>query len=234
MQDSTIAVRPSRTSREIIRKVLNYHSQPPPEIVIDMEQNIQELESIQEHVHIKSIHHSRTLLQELLVVWSERSKKYKECHLQIAQRLERYANLISNITIILSSVSAILGSVQELTCPTWKTYTIHYTINAMSIFVGGLAAIEKMYRFTERSQAHFSSSIHFNKFHRKLNVELLTLSETADLENLVERCRIEHDYLTELSPQIEMEVEKLLRKKETSSKRPSDSLPNRSRFISDF
>lgn len=216
--DSFPSSRPSRTSRDIIRKVLNYQSQPP-EIAIRMEDQLEDMESIQTGTKEK---YSRSLMQELLVIWSERSKRYKECHLKIAEKLERYGNVISNITIGLSTISAILGSVQEVSCPTWKTYTIHYTINAMSVIVASLAAIEKMYRFTERSQAHFSSSIHFNKFHRKLNVELLTLTETDDLQTLVERCRIEHDYLTELSPQIEFEVEKLL-SKNPSGQRPRES-----------
>lgn len=208
--------RPSRTSRDIIRKVLNYQAQPP-EIIVDMETQINQIDDIQR----TSPGNSRTFIKELLAIWSERSKRYKECHLQIAEKLEKYSTLISNITIVLSTVSAILGSVQEVACPTWKSYTIHYTINGMSVIVASLATIDKIYRFTERSQAHYSSSIHYNKFHRKLNVELLTLTDTNDLQNLVERCRIEHDYLTELSPQIEFEVEKLLNSKKSSRPRES-------------
>ena len=143
-------------------------------------------------------------LRDILVTWAGRSNKYRSYHLKEYRRLSRYNSIISNIILFFSSASSIGGFIAPQRCPEWYDYLFAYFLNGLSSIVFITEAYSRVHRFAERSENHYSSSIQFAKFHRKVQLAL-QFPETfsKNISELVERCRIEYDYLLEMCPHIE-------------------------------
>lgn len=142
-------------------------------------------------------------IKQLLYVLSKKAEKQRSLHEKEATRLTKYSNSLTNATIILSTVSALGGMTAFPKCPGIYDFISYFSFNSMAACVSMIAAFQRMHRFAERAHDHNKSAISFSKFHRKLNVSLLSPHKNLDaLIMLNERFNLEFDYLSEMSPQL--------------------------------
>jgi hypothetical protein len=137
--------------------------------------------------------------EDILKKWADKSLCIKMMH-ERAHRRYWCMNAWFNIPVIILSTVTGAGNVATASFNDSAPY-ITYIIGAVNIFSAILATIATYTGVAQKLEAHKFSSVAFDKFARKLQIELSKArSDRAKVKDFIKQAAEEYDRLIEMSP----------------------------------
>jgi hypothetical protein len=137
--------------------------------------------------------------EDILKKWADKSLCFKMMH---ERSHKRYwcLNAWFNIPVIILSTVTGAGNVATASFNDSAPY-VTYIIGAVNIFSAILATIATYTGVAQKLEAHKFSSVAFDKFARKLQIELSKArSDRAKVKDFIKQAAEEYDRLIEMSP----------------------------------
>ena len=137
--------------------------------------------------------------EDILKKWADKSLCFKMMH---ERSHKRYwcLNAWFNIPVIILSTITGAGNVATASFNDSAPY-VTYIIGAVNIFSAILATIATYTGVAQKLEAHKFSSVAFDKFARKLQIELSKArSDRAKVKDFIKQAAEEYDRLIEMSP----------------------------------
>ncbi len=137
--------------------------------------------------------------EDILKKWADKSLCFKMMH-ERAHRRFWCLNAWFNIPVIILSTVTGAGNVATASFNDSAPY-ITYIIGGINIFSAILATIATYTGVAQKLEAHRFSSVSFDKFARKLQIELAkSRSDRAKVKDFIKQAAEEYDRLIEMSP----------------------------------
>jgi len=137
--------------------------------------------------------------EDILKKWADKSLCFKMMH-ERAHRRFWCMNAWFNIPVIILSTVTGAGNVATASFNDSAPY-VPYIIGAVNIFSAILATIATYTGVAQKLEAHKFSSVAFDKFARKLQIELSKArSDRAKVKEFIKQAAEEYDRLIEMSP----------------------------------
>jgi len=137
--------------------------------------------------------------EDILKKWADKSLCFKMMH-ERAHRRFWCMNAWFNIPVIILSTVTGAGNVATASFNDSAPY-VPYIIGAVNIFSAILATIATYTGVAQKLEAHKFSSVAFDKFARKLQIELSkSRSDRAKVKEFIKQAAEEYDRLIEMSP----------------------------------
>jgi len=137
--------------------------------------------------------------EDILKKWADKSLCIKMMH-ERAHRRYWCLNAWFNIPVIILSTVTGAGNVATASFNDSAPY-ITYIIGAVNIFSAILATIATYTGVAQKLEAHKFSSVAFDKFARKLQIELSkSRSDRAKVKDFIKQAAEDYDRLIEMSP----------------------------------
>ena len=137
--------------------------------------------------------------EDILKKWADKSLCFKMMH-ERAHRRFWCMNAWFNIPVIILSTVTGAGNVATASFNDSAPY-VPYIIGAVNIFSAILATIATYTGVAQKLEAHKFSSVAFDKFARKLQIELSkSRSDRAKVKDFIKQAAEEYDRLIEMSP----------------------------------
>ena len=110
--------------------------------------------------------------EDLLFTWSEKAAGYRWLHIRANEYYTNMSNLFTYPIIILSSLIGFGGMVVNKHELSDDDVIVLYALSGLNLVVATLSSLQKINRYTEKSEQHLSQSIQYAKFYREINMEL--------------------------------------------------------------
>lgn len=137
--------------------------------------------------------------EDILKKWADKSLCFKMMH-ERAHRRFWCLNAWFNIPVIILSTVTGAGNVATASFNESAPY-VTYIIGGVNIFSAILATIATYTGVAQKLEAHRFSSVSFDKFARKLQIELSkSRSDRAKVRDFIKQAAEEYDRLIEMSP----------------------------------
>ncbi len=137
--------------------------------------------------------------EDILKKWADKSLCFKMMH-ERAHRRFWCLNAWFNIPVIILSTVTGAGNVATASFNDTAPY-VTYIIGAVNIFSAILATIATYTGVAQKLEAHRFSTVSFDKFARKLQIELSKArSDRAKAKDFIKQAAEEYDRLIEMSP----------------------------------
>ena len=137
--------------------------------------------------------------EDILKKWADKSLCFKMMHERAYKRFW-CMNAWFNIPVIILSTITGASNVASASFNDTAPY-VTYIIGAVNIFAAILATIATYTGVAQRLEAHRFSSISFDKFSRKLQIELAkSRSDRVRAKDFIKQAAEEYDRLIEMSP----------------------------------
>lgn len=144
--------------------------------------------------------------ENILVEWADKAMCYKWLH---AKSNIKYSNLNSWFTIpviIMSTLTGTANFAQEKLPENYREYA-PMVIGTINIAAGIISTIQQFFKISDINEAHRVSAISWDKFYRKIKVELSkSPEERQSVYEFLKNCTEEFDRLMEISPKIDQSV----------------------------
>ncbi len=137
--------------------------------------------------------------ESILKKWADKALCFKMMH---ERSYKRYwcLNAWFNIPVIILSTITGAGNVASTSFTNAVPY-IHYIIGSMNILAGILATIATYTGVAQKLEAHRYSSVSWDKFSRKLQIELAkSRKDRSKAKDFIKQSALEYDRLIEMSP----------------------------------
>jgi hypothetical protein len=137
--------------------------------------------------------------ESILKKWADKASCFKMMHERAYKRFW-CLNAWFNIPVIILSTITGAGNVASTSFVTEVPY-IPYIIGSMNILAGILATIATYTGVAQKLEAHRYSSVAWDKFSRKLQIELSkSRKDRAKAKDFIKNAALEYDRLIEMSP----------------------------------
>lgn len=144
--------------------------------------------------------------EKILVDWADKAMCYRWLH---SKSHEKYSKLNTYFTIPVIIMSTITGTANFAADRVPLEYRGIYsmTIGGVNIIAGIVTTVQQFLKISEINEAHRVSSISWDKFYRKIRVELAkSPSERQNVYDFLKTCTEEFDRLMEISPSIKKDI----------------------------
>jgi hypothetical protein len=144
--------------------------------------------------------------ENILIDWADKAMCYKWLH---SKSNAKYSNLNSWFTIpviIMSTLTGTANFAQERLPENYQHYA-PVAIGAVNILAGIITTIQQFFKISDINEAHRVSSISWDKFYRKIKVELAkSPEERHSVYDFLKSATEEYDRLMEISPDIDPSI----------------------------
>lgn len=144
--------------------------------------------------------------ENILVDWADKAMCYKWLHSKSNIKYSRLNSWFTIPVIIMSTLTGTANFAQEKLPESSKEYA-PIVIGAVNIMAGIITTIQQFYKISDVNEAHRVSAISWDKFYRKIKVELSKSPEERQVVyEFLKNCTEEFDRLMEVSPRIDQSV----------------------------
>lgn len=144
--------------------------------------------------------------ENLLIEWGDKAMCYRWLHAKSNEEFTFKNTWFTIPVIIMSTITGTANFAQDQFPESMKQY-VPMIIGSVNIFAGILTTIQQFLKINELNEAHRVSSISWDKFYRKISVELAKApNERINVIDFIKNSSEEYDRLIETSPPIEQKI----------------------------
>ena len=144
--------------------------------------------------------------EKILIDWGDKAMCYRWLHAKSHNIYTKTNTYFTIPVIIMSTLTGTANFAQDRVPENYRGY-YSMTIGFVNILAGIITTIQQFLKITELNEAHRVSSISWDKFYRKIRVELAKPPhERQGVYDFLKSCTEEFDRLMETSPTIDKEV----------------------------
>ena len=141
--------------------------------------------------------------EKILIDWADKALCYKWLHSKSNTRLSRMNTYFTIPVIVMSTITGTANFAQDRV-PMQYRGLYSMAIGGVNIFAGIITTIQQFLKVSELNEAHRVSAIAWDKFYRKIRVELSkSPHERLEIYEFLKSCTEEFDRLMETSPIID-------------------------------
>lgn len=142
----------------------------------------------------------------ILIDWGDKAMCYRWLHSKSNEYYSFQNTWFTIPVIIMSTITGTANFAQDQFPESIRGYA-PMLIGSVNIFAGIITTIQQFLKITELNEAHRVSSISWDKFYRKIKVELAkSPEERQSVIDFIKLCTEEYDRLTETSPTIDQKI----------------------------
>lgn len=144
--------------------------------------------------------------ENILIDWADKAMCYRWLHAKSNNMYSRLNAWFTIPVIIMSTVTGTANFAQERVPINYRQY---YTmiIGGINITAGIITTIQQFLKISELNESHRVSSLSWDKFYRKIRVELSKpRHERQNVQDFLKHCTEEFDRLMEISPTIQNKI----------------------------
>lgn len=144
--------------------------------------------------------------EKLLIDWADKSMCFRWLHSKSCAKYNKWNIWFTIPIIIISTSTGTANFSQNKISLQYRDY-VAMIIGFFNITAAILTTIHKFFKVTELSESHRLSSISWDKFYRKIKVQLAQDPDyRTDAKNFLLVCQSEYDNLIDSSPYIEYDI----------------------------
>jgi hypothetical protein len=144
--------------------------------------------------------------EKILIDWGDKAMCYKWLHAKSHNIYNRVNAYFTIPVIIMSTLTGTANFAQDRVPESYRGY-YSMGIGFVNIVAGIITTIQQFLKISELNEAHRVSSISWDKFYRKIRVELSKPpAERQNVQDFLKTCTEDFDRLMEISPTIEKTV----------------------------
>ena len=144
--------------------------------------------------------------EKILVDWADKAMCYRWLHAKSNHKLSKINTYFTIPVIIMSTITGTANFASERVPEQYRgMYSM--VIGGVNILAGIITTIQQFLKISETNEAHRVSSISWDKFYRKIRVELSKPpNERQNVYDFLKSCTEEFDRLMETSPVIQKPI----------------------------
>lgn len=169
------------------------------------------MDNLNKDNHIEELHNKKHIKwtkehEDILIDWGDKAMCFRWLHSK-SNEYFTFQNTIYTIpVIIMSTITGTANFAQNQFPSSIRSY-IPMVIGSINIFAGIISTIQQFLKITELNEAHRVSSIAWDKFYRKIRIELSKAPiERQNVTDFIKLCAEEYDRLIETSPIIKQQI----------------------------
>lgn len=144
--------------------------------------------------------------ENILIDWGDKAICYRWLHAKSHNKLSKINAYFTIPVIIMSTLTGTANFAQDRVPVNFQGY-YSMIIGFINIVAGIITTIQQFLKITELNEAHRVSSIAWDKFYRKIRVELAKRpNERQNVYDFLKTCTEEFDRLMETSPTIQKKI----------------------------
>jgi hypothetical protein len=147
--------------------------------------------------------------EKILIDWADKAMCYRWLHARSHQRFAKVNTYFTIPVIIMSTLTGTANFAQDRVPEQYRGY-YSMGVGFVNILAGIITTIQQFLKISELNEGHRVSAIHWDKFYRKIKVELSKpMNERQNVGDFLKNCTEEFDRLMETSPIIQKQTIKL-------------------------
>ena len=140
--------------------------------------------------------------EKILIDWADKAMCYRWLHAQSHAKLSIINTYFTIPVIIMSTLTGTANFAAERVPEEYRSY-FSMAVGGVNILAGIITTIQQFLKISELNESHRISSISWDKFYRKIRVELAKPpAERQNSYDFLKSCTEEFDRLMETSPDI--------------------------------
>ena len=144
--------------------------------------------------------------EKILIDWADKAMCYRWLHSKSNHKLSKINTYFTIPVIIMSTITGTANFAAERVPLQYRGY-YSMIIGGVNIIAGIVTTIQQFLKIGELNEAHRVSAISWDKFYRKIRVELAKPPyERQNIYDFLKSCTEEFDRLMETSPVIEKQI----------------------------
>lgn len=144
--------------------------------------------------------------ENILVDWADKAMCYRWLHAKSNQKFKKLNTWFTVPVIIMSTITGTANFASEKVPVQYRSY-YSSIIGGVNIIAGIITTVQQFLKISELNESHRVSSIAWDKFYRKIRVELAKPpQERQNVYDFLKACTEEFDRLMETSPSIDKYV----------------------------
>lgn len=150
--------------------------------------------------------------EKILIDWADKAMCYRWLHARSHQRFSRINTYFTIPVIIMSTLTGTANFAQDRVAEEYRGY-YSMGVGFINILAGIITTIQQFLKIAELNEGHRVSAISWDKFYRKIKVELSKpVLERQNITDFLKTCTEEFDRLMETSPIIQKHTIELFQK----------------------
>ena len=144
--------------------------------------------------------------EKILIDWADKAMCYRWLHSRSHQQFSKVNTYFTIPVIIMSTLTGTANFAQDRVPENYRGY-FSMGVGFFNILAGIITTIQQFLKISELNEGHRVSSIHWDKFYRKIRVELSKpYDERQNVTDFLKNCTEEFDRLMETSPIIQNRI----------------------------
>lgn len=141
--------------------------------------------------------------EKILIDWADKAMCYRWLHARSHQRFSKINTYFTIPVIIMSTLTGTANFAQDRVPEYYRGY-YSMGVGFVNILAGIITTIQQFLKISELNEGHRVSAIAWDKFYRKIKVELSKpIPERQNITDFLKNCTEEFDRLMETSPIIQ-------------------------------
>ena len=156
--------------------------------------------------------------ERILIDWADKAMCYRWLHSRSHQRFSLINTYFTIPVIIMSTVTGTANFAQDRVPEYYRGY-YSMGVGFVNIIAGIITTIQQFLKISELNEAHRVSAISWDKFYRRVKIELSKpTKERQNVKDFLKHCTEEYDRLMETSPAIQIVIIELFERTFRQSK----------------
>ena len=141
--------------------------------------------------------------EKILIDWADKAMCYRWLHARSHQRFSKINTYFTIPVIVMSTLTGTANFAQDRVPEYYRGY-YSMGVGFVNILAGIITTIQQFLKISELNEGHRVSAIAWDKFYRKIKVELSKpIQERQNITDFLKNCTEEFDRLMETSPIIQ-------------------------------
>ena len=147
--------------------------------------------------------------EKILIDWADKAMCYRWLHARSHQKFSRINTYVTIPVIVMSTLTGTANFAQDRVPEYYRGY-FSMGVGFINILAGIITTVQQFLKISELNEAHRISAIVWDKFYRKIKVELSKPRfERQNITDFLKNCTEEFDRLMETSPIIQKQIVEL-------------------------
>ena len=144
--------------------------------------------------------------EKILIDWADKAMCYRWLHARSHQRFSKINTYFTIPVIVMSTLTGTANFAQDRVPEYYRGY-YSMGVGFVNILAGIITTIQQFLKISELNEGHRVSAIVWDKFYRKIKVELSKpIQERQNITDFLKNCTEEFDRLMETSPIIQKRI----------------------------
>lgn len=144
--------------------------------------------------------------EKILIDWADKAMCYRWLHARSHQRFSKINTYFTIPVIVMSTLTGTANFAQDRVPEYYRGY-YSMGVGFVNILAGIITTIQQFLKISELNEGHRVSAIAWDKFYRKIKVELSKpVQERQNITDFLKNCTEEFDRLMETSPIIQKNI----------------------------